>query len=96
MKHPVLLEVEPVGPSAKVLLNAFKKRHHILTHCASHQDDTRWLAVLPFTGEEGRDIFELMADKCRLYDEAGHTGYGRGELSAVRDLCKNAGLLCEI
>ncbi len=97
------------SPSTAEKLRAFKAQHKILTHrsvelSTGEPSEVRWLAML--TPEKRLDdggpippdwgLVQHMAHYCRLLDESGRTGYGPGELSAVRDLCARAQIPCTL
>ena len=65
-------------------LEALKLKHRILTH-RSRYSDLPWLAVQTEVGET-RDIGTLMAEECRLLDEAGKTFEAKTEFAAVEGL----------
>lgn len=90
MKTIKLIDIPPADPSKRCRLSAFKKQHGILTHCAAHlpKEDMRWLALIPFADDVGKDVGEIMAESCELYEESGRCALGTGELSAVRKLCQ--------
>ena len=98
MRHPLLLEVPPVAPSRHSRLARFKRRHGIKTWRTPgmRRADEPWIAVLPISKDLGKDILDLMAESCRLYEESGKLAYGTGELSAVRTLCEQTGIRCEV
>jgi len=103
MKQGILLDVPPMGASKASQITAFKKEHRILTHRSNACHECRWMAVkvpprrLDNNGPiEGMSLFDMAANFCRLLDEGGWTGYGTGELSAIRDLCKTRGIPCEL
>lgn len=98
MRTPLLLDVPKSAPSAHERLQVFKAKHGILTHYAPHMrgfDDT-WLALIPFEEDKGRDVGDAMAHNCRLYDEAGRCATAKGELSAVRLLCQQLNIPCDL
>jgi hypothetical protein len=61
----------------------------VKTHRSSIMTDAPWMALLPEKNDRERDIGDIMADSCRLYDEAGRIGYGDTEEAAIIDLCCN-------
>lgn len=102
-KQCLLLEVPPQAKSRAARITAFKKEHGILTHRSAAYRECRWMAVkvppkrLDNGGPiEGMSLFDMAANFCRLLDEGGWTGYGAGELSAIRDLCENRDIPCAI
>lgn len=93
-----LLEVPADRPSMKVRVAAFKKAHGILTHRAAHvaREDNPWIAVIPFEEDKGKELFDIMANSSRLYEETRMIGFGAGELSAIRHLMEQRGADCDL
>jgi hypothetical protein len=98
MKTETLFEVPRTAPSARVELTMFKRKHGIQTHHAKHlsREDDPWLAIIPFDDDKGKSIGAIMADSCQLYEESGYCATGTGELSAIRKLCAQRGIACNI
>lgn len=103
MKQILLLDVPPQAQSKAAQITAFKKEHGILTHRSWSCGDCRWMAVkvpprrLDNGGPiAGMSLFDMAANFCRLLDDGGWTGYGKGELSAIRALCENRGITCNL
>lgn len=98
-KQPALFDLAPDqrAPSIQARINEFKRKHGILTNrCASiPREDCPWIAVLTEPGET-RSIEQLFADECRLLEEFHRIGYGTGELSAIRDLCEQQKIKCDL
>lgn len=86
----MLFDIPPSEPSTQARLTVFKKALGILTIRGKgmRREDHPWLALLPFDDDKGKDIGDIMARRCRLYDDAGFLATGTGELSAVRTLCE--------
>ena len=61
----------------------------VKTHRSEIMTNAPWMALLPRMKDRDRDIGAIMADSCRLYDEAGLIGYGDTEVEAIIDLCVN-------
>lgn len=93
-----LFECLPDRPSLRVKLTAFKKKHGIKTHRAIglSREEEPWLAIIPFKEDKGKSVCEIMAYSCRLYEEAEFCAFGTGELTAVRKLCRQQGIICEL
>lgn len=98
MKTAHLFEFPATAPSLRTKLTIFKKKHGIQTHRAKHlrREEEPWLALIPFDDDRGKDIGQIMADSCRLYEEAGYCALATGELTAVRKLCRQQGIICEL
>ncbi len=93
----LLIHVPPTKKSAYLELKEFREKHGILTHSASWaRKDHPWLALQAFDADKGKDIALIIAESCRLYEEAGYLSTGQGELSAVRALCEKLNILCPL
>ena len=77
-EQPALFEVQ----RNKTRLELVKEQHGIETYHTPGMDDP-WMAILPSHSDKGKDIMTIFADYCRLYDEAGHVGYGNTEDGAI-------------
>jgi hypothetical protein len=64
----------------------------ILTHHAPHCPEAPWIAIQPFDGDRGKEVGEIMAESCRLYDDADAIGYGQTEDEAIVSLAKKLNL----
>lgn len=86
-----LFPVETVAVDSPKLrwLKRLKAVECVKTHHSAIMIDAPWMAILPETDDRERDVGDIMADKCRLYDEAGWIGYGDTEEEAIIDLCCN-------
>ena len=95
MKTATLFEIPITADSKRRKLTALKRRHGIQTHRCDglSRREEPWLAILPFDDDKGKDIGTIMAESCRLYEEAGYLATGTGELTAVQKLCKMRGIL---
>jgi hypothetical protein len=98
IKQLTLLDVPATDASRGAKLAALKKEHGILTHRSGclGKGEKPWIALLPIEEDKGKDLFDIMAESCRLYDESGWCAYAEGELSAVRLLCQQRGIACEL
>lgn len=98
MNTPLLFDIPKDAPSYAARLTAFKAEHGILTHRARlfAREDHPWSAMLPLERDRGRDMADIMAESCRIYDEAGRVVTGTGELAAVRTLCENFKIPCPL
>ena len=104
--QPMLLDVPQAerGPSLTDKIEAFKKLHGIQTHSNRDRGDPgRWVAVKipPHRLDNGKpldgmELFDMFAWFGRLLDEGGWTGYGPSQLAAIRDLCKERGIDCNL
>lgn len=98
-----LIDVPKDHPSTAVKITAFKKQNGIITHRCAHTTEARWMAVkipprrLDNGGPiEGMTLLQMAENFCRLLDEGGWTGYGNGELTAIRDVCENRNIPCNL
>lgn len=64
----------------------------ILTHHAPHCEEAPWMAVQPFDEDKGKDIGNIMAESCRLYDDADALGYGMTQDEAIVNLARKLNL----
>lgn len=98
MSEPKLLDVPRSAPNKAKLLRDFKNQHDIQTHRATHmaREDHPWLALRPFAEDDRKDIGTIMAESCRLYEEAGQCATGTGELTAMRTLCQQLNIPCNL
>lgn len=95
MSQPTLFEIPPAAISRsgrlKDRLRGFKNAHDILTYRSPNvsRAEKPWCALL--RAEEDRladkDLYNCMADSCRIYDETHRIGYGLTERDAIIDLC---------
>jgi hypothetical protein len=105
MKTPNLFDVPKDSPTRKERVEAFKETHGIQTHgTGCTEDPDRWCAVLFDVAwkrfgcycANDRSFFGLMAGACLLVTEAGLDGYGDTETTAIRRLCAQNGIRCDI
>lgn len=96
MKTGLLFDLPKTGPSIQTRINEFKKLHHIKTHRSDACPEAPWIALLPTDEDKDREIFDIMADSCRLYDEAKMLVESTGELSAIRKLCEMNSIDCNL
>lgn len=103
MKTPLLIDVPKDSPSKAEKIKAFKAQHEIETHDAPCNGDTRWVAAhmpscrkLGYGVTENSTMFECVMHVGRLMDEGGLTGYGKSEIAAVRELCSNLKIPCDL
>ncbi len=71
---------------------AWIKRRGILTHFSAQFPKWQWIAILPTEDDRNKDIGTIMAESCRLYDEAGRVGDGETEDEAICELARKCGL----
>lgn len=97
MKQARLFDQPPDSPSLHQRLAQFKKLHRIWTYNHTNsRDDYPWTALLvPDSVKDGGEI-EYIAAMCRVADEGGWLVTGTGELSAVRTLCRNMEIKCDL
>ncbi len=96
MKTLPLFDVPKTAQTAREKLTAFKALHGILTYRTPGmlREDHPWLALKPFDDDKCKTLGEIVATRCRLYEESGHCQLATGELSAVRLLCKHLKIEC--
>lgn len=54
------------------------------------------MAVIPFDEHNGKSLGEIVVMACRLYDDSKNMATAKGELSAVRKVCAQMGIGCEV
>lgn len=93
-----LIDVPPTTPSRGARLRALCEQHGILTHRAACRErgQAPWMALLPVAADAGRDLFDIIGDSARLYEESGRVAFGEGQLSTVRELCRKNGIECDL
>jgi len=92
-----LLDVKPTVPSLRTRLSDFKKEHRIQTYRSDmRRQDEPWIALVPFHDDWDKDIGTIMAESCRIYEESGNVSTGIGELTAVRKLCQQLHIPCDL
>lgn len=108
IKTPLLFEVPKTHPSKKEKMEAFKKLHGIETHYAGKgwtREDHPWSACLmprareiaaPYVKEENPNLFDLVANAARLLEEAGVLVTGETERDAIRNLCEDNKIQCDL
>lgn len=94
MKHPVLFEVTKTHPTKHEKLKSFMAEHGVLSHFCGNMEHGKWMALIPIEEDKGKNLFDIMAESCRLYDEAGMIGEAESELQAVRNLCSQRNIPC--
>lgn len=105
VKQLALFEnVPPSAPTAAQCVARFKTAHGILTHsaaCAPKQG--KWLALkIPprrlDNGEPtaGLSLSGMFAHFGRLLDEGGWSAYGATEREAIREVCRQQKLPCDL
>lgn len=91
----------PSMPTNRTKLDVWKERHGVWTHNSGALDgDRAWLAVaakqfiadLDVEKDEATNLFELMANYCRLIDELGYNAEAADEESACFALAQKRGL----
>lgn len=85
---PELLSV-PVSLSPRL---RWIQTHGVLTHRSEMERELPWIALIPMERDKGKDIFDCMADNCRLYDEGNLLGYGQTEDEALYALAAKLNL----
>lgn len=98
MKTPLLFDLPATAPSFRSKLSDFKQAHGILTYksVGMLRRDEPWIALIPFADDRGKEVGEIMAESCRLYEESGYCALGEGELTAVRKLCSQKKIVCPL
>lgn len=102
MKTPYLFDVPRTAPSRRDRLKEFKAKHEIETFY-SHGVDDPWLAChMPTARKNGYGIpFDstmpvYQAAACELLDQDGVNAYGETEREAIRAVCENLGIPCDL
>ena len=86
-----LFPVEAVQQDSPRLL--WIRKHDIKTHRSDNVPESEsWMALMPQEKDRNRELADIMAESCRLYDECGHIGYGATEDDAIAELARNVGL----
>jgi uncharacterized protein YfaP (DUF2135 family) len=70
---------------------AWTKKHGIKTHYAEHAEYP-WMAIAAMDEDKDRDIAEIMAEKCCLYEEQWRVAEGDTEDDAIYELCTQIGI----
>lgn len=105
MKTPNLFDVPKDSPTRKERIEAFKIANDIETHYSDALPEWPWIAVKmdlardvrePYRTCDDNSMGAVMADVCRLLDEAGICADGKTEASAIQKLCANLELVCTI
>lgn len=96
MKQAKLIDVPKDAPSAKERIKAFKEQHKILTHNSDSCPEAPWLALKPRPEDEGKDMFDIITESCRLYDESGWCAEGKTQTEAIKQLCRNLEIKCNL
>lgn len=104
MKTPLLLNVPKDRPSRKERINEFKKLHNIVTLKSSlPRKDEPWFACLMTSARkfgygvtEQSDLFDCVAKVGRLMEESGVLVTGETEADAIRTLCENNKIPCDL
>jgi hypothetical protein len=108
MKTPLLFDVPKTHPSRIDRVNAFKKKHDIFTHYAGRSFgkenepwDALWVTgarklLKGYTGSGVVIPEELIANWCRLLDEASLLLTGKTERDAIRELCQCNNIPCDL
>lgn len=88
----------PQAPTKRARLHAFMRQHDIRTYKTNRMQrkEHPWIALIPFHNDATKDLYTIMAESCRLYEEAKMLATGEGELSAVRTLCQQVGITCDL
>lgn len=108
MKTPLLFNVPKDRPSRKERIKAFKELHGIETHYAGRtwgKKNNPWDACLMprarqigsnYGCNETSTLGELVGSVCRLLEEAGVLVTGETECDAIRTLCENNKIPCDL
>lgn len=98
MKTALLFDLAPDRKSDRVKLTEFKRAHGIRTHHWRNMkpSDLPWMAFKPFKADEGKSTMQIMGESVRLYEESGHLATAEGKLSAVRKLCQQLKIPCNL
>lgn len=106
MKTPLLFNVPKDRPSRKERIKAFKQLHGIETHYAGKgwgKENHPWSACLMpaartfgYGVTETSDLFDVVSKVARLLEEAGVLVTGETEREAIRTLCENNKIPCDL
>lgn len=107
MKTPNLFDVPKDAPTRKERLNAFKFANDIETHyCKVFEDEhLPWMACKmdsarqirePYRNSKDESLGSIMADVCRLLEEAGVIAEGKTERDSIIRLCENLDITCNL
>lgn len=104
MKTPLLIDVPKTHPSRKERMTAFKTANGIETH--NYGVDAEYMCwtaahmpsvyTLGYGVKEGMGLGECASLVYRLMEEAGYCAYGTTEREAIRNVCKNVGIVCTL
>ena len=98
MKQPRLFNLAPRGTGKIARMQDFKCDHDIRTYRTPgmRKEDEPWIAVKVMTEDRFKTLPTIMAESCRLYEESDHSATGKGEVSAIRTLCRQLKIECPI
>jgi hypothetical protein len=112
MKTPLLLDVPKTHPTRAEKIKAFKAQHRIWTHDLGYPCGNRWSAMLLNQAFDAVNVYcdtdtrkdlpddllamKMIASACRLLDENGLEHSEATEIDAIRLLCKENGIACEL
>jgi hypothetical protein len=103
-RTPNLLDVPKTHPSRSEKIHAFKTAYQIETHDNGDATDPgRWLAgCLAYARKLGygvtrhSNLFDCIQKVGRLMDDAGYCAHGKTEIEAIRRVCENLKIPCEL
>lgn len=100
MKQQTLFDIPKDRPSLAAKIVAFKREHDIWTVRAAHlaKEEGRWTAFKApdYIEDKKAPPMEIIAGYCRLLEESGHLVDDMGELTAIRQLCANLKIPCDL
>lgn len=98
MKTAHLFDIPTDRKSDRVKLTEFKRKHGIRTVrcCGLTRRDLPWVAILPQGDDVKKGTMQIMGESVRLYEESGYLATAEGELSAVRKLCQQLKITCDL
>lgn len=104
MKQAKLFEIAPDWLSKRRKITAFKNAHGIVTHRTPFsREELPWCACLinearklGYGVKPDSDVFDCISKVGRLMEELGILVCAEGELSAIRLLCEQNGIPCNL
>lgn len=112
MKQLSLLEVPKDSPGRNDNIRAFKKKVGIWTHSSGEESTTeypKWMAMLMPVDGDGMKRYddhraycksdepnEIIAGYCRILQDSGRIDYGHTERDAIKNLCSENRITCDL
>lgn len=98
-KQATLFDLGPSqAPTKRARLHAFMRQHDIRSdYCrVIERADHPWMVLIPFHDDANKSVGQIMSESAGLYEANGSVATGEGELSAVRTLCQQVGIACDL